>query len=263
MKIESKYVPPKNGSGIEKMISSLTPIEQDDFKAEKKMMSILQQAIKEDILVLLQHQGDSHSIWNSLKVKFLGSVSMIKSKTALMKKEFDIFTGIKGEATKQLIERYCHLVVEMKRLGITKTDEEWVDKLADALPYDEWGTYLLVLKNNLEYVGFNLSTFIEKIESHELKLTKIRKMKSSSVQQDVLLYYKGSTPATSNLSPKVQIAFSTDSTSGVSSVTSSNNNSPFASLNQIQRFKTHLINPTLKVRQDQTVKVKVQEFCAT
>ncbi|KAJ0948206.1 hypothetical protein HanRHA438_Chr01g0024551 [Helianthus annuus] len=229
MKIESKYVPPKNGSGIEKSIGSLTPIEQDDFKAEKKMMSILQQAIKEDILVLLQHKDNSQSVWSSLKVKFLGSVSMIKSKTALLKKEFDIFTGIKGETTKQLIERYCHLVVEMKRLSINKTDEEWVDKLADALPYDEWGTYLLVLKNNLEYVGFNLSSFIEKIEAHELALTKIRTMNSSNVQQDVSLYYKGSSLATMNLSPKIQTAFSADSTSRVSPGTSSSNNSPFAS----------------------------------
>ena len=107
------------------------------------MVSILQQAIKEDILVLLQHQGDAQSIWNALKIKFLGSVSMIKSKKALLKKEFDIFTAISGESTKELIERYCHLVVEMKRLDIDKTDEEWVDKLADALPQEEWG-YILV-----------------------------------------------------------------------------------------------------------------------
>ncbi|KAJ0690938.1 putative transcription factor interactor and regulator CCHC(Zn) family [Helianthus annuus] len=85
------------------------------------------------------------------------------------------------------------------------------------------------VKKNLEYVRFNLSTFIEKIESHELELKKIRKMKSSSVQQDVSLYYKGNSPATSNLSPKIQIAFSADSTSGVSPGTSSNNSSPFAS----------------------------------
>ncbi|KAJ0690937.1 hypothetical protein HanOQP8_Chr11g0423541 [Helianthus annuus] len=99
MKIESKYVPPTNGSGIEKTIGSLTPLEQEGFKVEKKMMSIMQQAIKEDIIVLLQHQDNSQSVWNALKVKFLGSVSMIKSKTALLKKEFDIFTGIKGERT--------------------------------------------------------------------------------------------------------------------------------------------------------------------
>ncbi|XP_022031046.1 uncharacterized protein LOC110931986 [Helianthus annuus] len=105
MKIEAKYVPPVNGMGLEKGIGSLTETKQIDFKAEKKMVSILQQAIKEDILVLLQHEENSQSMWQALKLKFQGSVSMIKSKKALIKKEFDIFTGIKGETTNSFIEK--------------------------------------------------------------------------------------------------------------------------------------------------------------
>ncbi|XP_035834205.1 uncharacterized protein LOC118482698 [Helianthus annuus] len=141
IKIERKYVPPVDGLNMLKTIASLTEAEQIEFKAEKKMVSILQQAIKEDILVLLQHDESAQSIWQALEQKFKGSASMIKSKKALIKKEFDIFTGIKGESTKQLIERYCHLVVEMRRLKIEKTNEEWIDKLCDALPYEEWGTW--------------------------------------------------------------------------------------------------------------------------
>ncbi|KAJ0477395.1 putative transcription factor interactor and regulator CCHC(Zn) family [Helianthus annuus] len=206
MKIEAKYVPPVNGMGLEKGIGSLKETEQIDYKAEKKMVSILQQAIKEDILVLLQHQDNSQSMWQALKLKFQGSVSMIKSKKALIKKEFDIFTRIKGETTKQLIERYCHLVVEMKRLDITKTNEEWIDKLCDALP-----------------------SFIEKIEAHELELLKIKKMNSASMQQDVSLYYKGNPTVLTNQSPKIQTGFIADNTSSVSSNTpQSGNSSPFA-----------------------------------
>ncbi|XP_022008169.1 uncharacterized protein LOC110907502 [Helianthus annuus] len=176
-------------------------------------------AIKEDILVLLQHGDDSQSMWQALKLKFQGSVSMIKSKKALIKKEFDIFTGMKGETSKQLIERYCHHVVEMRRLEIKKTDEEWIDKLSDALPYDEWGTYLMMLKNNSDFVNLNLSAFIEKIEAHELELLKIRKMNSANVQQDVSLYYKGSTPVATNQSPKIQTDFSADTNSSASTNT--------------------------------------------
>ncbi|KAJ0494654.1 hypothetical protein HanIR_Chr12g0599901 [Helianthus annuus] len=91
LKVETKYVVLVNDAGIPKTLNSLTPAEAESFKAEKKMVSILQQAIKEDILVLLHHQNDAQSIWNSLKMKFLGSVAMIKSKKALLKKEFDIF----------------------------------------------------------------------------------------------------------------------------------------------------------------------------
>ncbi|XP_021980562.1 uncharacterized protein LOC110876710 [Helianthus annuus] len=228
MKIEKIYVPPVDGMGLEKGIGSLTETEQNDFKAEKKMVSILQQAVKEDILVLLQHDDNSQSMWQALKLKFQGSVSMIKSKKALIKKEFDIFTGMKGETTKQLIERYCHLVVEMKRLEITKTNEEWIDKLSDALPYDEWGTYLMMLKNNSDFVNLNLSSFIEKIEAHELELLKIKKMNSANVQQDVSLYYKGSTPVATNQSPKIQTGFSADTNSSASrNTTQSNKPSPF------------------------------------
>ncbi|KAJ0608540.1 hypothetical protein HanHA89_Chr03g0109701 [Helianthus annuus] len=95
MKIEQKYVPQVDGIGMVKYTGSLTETEQTEFKAEKKMVSILQQAIKEDILVLLQHDESSQSIWQALELKFKGSVSMIKSKKALIKKEFDFLLGSK------------------------------------------------------------------------------------------------------------------------------------------------------------------------
>lgn len=59
---------------------------------------------------------------------------MRKSKMALLNKEFDIFTMLKGETFGHLIERYCHLMNEMKRLGIEKPKYEHIVKLADTLP---------------------------------------------------------------------------------------------------------------------------------
>ncbi|KAJ0555997.1 hypothetical protein HanIR_Chr07g0308651 [Helianthus annuus] len=98
--------------------------------------------------------------------------------------KFDSFTGTKGESTKELIERYCKLYVEMRNLNITKMDETWVYKLANALPRDEWGTYLLAWKNSLGYFGFNLSTFVEKIQAQELEFQKIRKLKCDSGEKN-------------------------------------------------------------------------------
>ncbi|KAJ0825881.1 putative transcription factor interactor and regulator CCHC(Zn) family [Helianthus annuus] len=229
IKIEREYVPPVDGLNIKKTIASLTEAKQVEFKAEKKMISILQQAIKEDILVLLQHKNNAQSIWQALEKKFKGSASMIKSKTALLKKEFDIFAGIKGESTKQLIERYCHLVLEMRRLDIEKTNEEWIDKLCDALPYEEWGTYVMMLKNSSDFVNYSLSEFIEKIEAHELELVKVKKMNATNMPQDVSLYYKSS-PVVSNVqSPKIQTGFSADNTSSVApNAYQSSQSTPFA-----------------------------------
>ncbi|KAJ0820771.1 putative transcription factor interactor and regulator CCHC(Zn) family [Helianthus annuus] len=132
---------------------------------------------------------------------------MIKSKKALLKKEFDLFTSLPGEDTKKLIERYCHLVRSMSMLSITKDREEWVDKLADALPQKEWGTYLMILKNTGVYDGLTISQFIEKIEGQDLEQQKIARMNNPSGQQDVKMYYKGSVPEAER-SPKIQTAFS-------------------------------------------------------
>ncbi|KAJ0588610.1 hypothetical protein HanIR_Chr04g0176651 [Helianthus annuus] len=61
--------------------------------------------------------------------------------------KFENFTGIKEESTEELIKRYIELYWEMMRLKITKTNEEWVNKLANVLPGDEWRTYLLKSEN--------------------------------------------------------------------------------------------------------------------
>ncbi|KAF5814672.1 putative transcription factor interactor and regulator CCHC(Zn) family [Helianthus annuus] len=188
--ILKKYVLPQTELHVTKELSEFTDQERVMYKAEKMMISLLQQAIKEDIFILLQHDKTAKSIWDALKVKFEGSENMIKSKKALLKKEFDLFSSLSGEDTKKLIERYCHLVRSMSMLSITKDREEWVDKLADALPQKEWGTYLMILKNTGVYDGLTISQFIEKIESQDLEQQKIARMNSPSGQQDVKMYYK-------------------------------------------------------------------------
>ncbi|KAJ0887198.1 putative transcription factor interactor and regulator CCHC(Zn) family [Helianthus annuus] len=183
--ILKKYVRPRTELRTEKAISDFSDKERDMYKAEKIMISLLQQAIKEDIFVLLQHDKTSKSIWDALKTKFEGSEKMIKSKKAMLKKEFDLFTCLPGEDTKKLIERYCHLVRSMSMLSITKEEEEWVDKLADALPQKEWGTFMMILKNTGEYDGLMISQFIEKIEGQDLEQQKIARISNPSGQQDV------------------------------------------------------------------------------
>ncbi|KAJ0770600.1 hypothetical protein HanPI659440_Chr07g0259481 [Helianthus annuus] len=210
--IEKKYVRSRTDLGVTKAISELNDKERDMYKAEKMMISLLQQAVKEDIFILLQHDNIARSIWDALKVKFEGSEKMIKSKKALLKKEFDLFSSLAGETSKKLIERYCHLVRSLSLLGIEKSQDEWVDKLADALPQKEWGTFLMILKNTGEYDGLTISQFIEKIESQDLEQQKIARMNNPSNQQDVKMYYKGGVQDV-EMSPKIQTAFSAGNSS--------------------------------------------------
>ncbi|KAM0043296.1 putative transcription factor interactor and regulator CCHC(Zn) family [Helianthus debilis subsp. tardiflorus] len=238
--ILKKYTLPRTELQVIKDISEFTDQERAMYKAEKMMISLLQQAIKEDIFILLQHDKTAKSIWDALKVKFEGSENMIKSKKALLKKEFDLFSSLPGEDTKKLIERYCHLVRSLSMLGVEKGREEWVDKLADALPQKEWGTYLMILKNTGVYDGLTISQFIEKIESQDLEQQKIARMNSPSGQQDVKMYYRGSIPATeSERSPKIQTAFSAGDSSEKVDQSSNNSSSGFSSFPSVNPKETN------------------------
>ncbi|XP_022019408.1 golgin subfamily A member 6-like protein 6 [Helianthus annuus] len=135
---EVQYSRPVGDNRVKLPIRELSAEEKKKYKDEKMMVSLLQQAIKEDILILLQHNGSAHSIWTELEAKFLGSDEMLKNKNSLMKKEFDLFRGLRNENTKQIIERYCNLLKNMNRLGIKKDNDELVEKLADALPHDPY-----------------------------------------------------------------------------------------------------------------------------
>ncbi|XP_076911356.1 uncharacterized protein LOC143569279 [Bidens hawaiensis] len=143
MAVKEEYIISKNENGSNNRLSQIAEGERNQFLREKKMLSLFQQAIKAENFQLLQHNGSCYSIWQAILNKDRGNPDMRKSKMALLKKEFDIFTQVKGETFAQLVERYCHLVNEMKRLGIDKPDYEYIDKLADALP-EEWGTFVMI-----------------------------------------------------------------------------------------------------------------------
>ncbi|KAJ0725151.1 putative transcription factor interactor and regulator CCHC(Zn) family [Helianthus annuus] len=205
------YEKPKNERGLVKGFDDFTEADKLKYTSEKMMISILQQAVKEDIFVLLQHNGTARSIWEALIQKFRGSADMIKNKKALLKKSFDMFTAFDHETTKQTIDRYCHLVLEMGRLDIKKEDDEWVDKLAEALPQHKWGTYLMVVKLMRKSESMNLAQFIQKIEEQELDIQKTAIMTNPNAKQDVSLYYRGNKfETTPSQSPKISTAFSAD-----------------------------------------------------
>ncbi|KAJ0508375.1 putative transcription factor interactor and regulator CCHC(Zn) family [Helianthus annuus] len=176
------------------------------------MIALIQSAIRNDIFAFLNHDGSSKFIWEALRVKAEGGKQIKKNKIALLKKEFGLFDNIKGESVTQMIERFCHLKIELERFEIVKTREEIIDKVIEALPRaDQWQTFVFILKNDALYETISLDTLFEKIETHELELKKQNKMSSSSHQQNVGLYYKGDLPSVkADSSPKT--AFSGERT---------------------------------------------------
>ncbi|KAJ0449157.1 hypothetical protein HanHA89_Chr17g0725231 [Helianthus annuus] len=209
---EEPYVKPtKNDvvNGIPLTLREMTSADKKKYRDEKLMVSLLQQAIKDDILILLQHDGTAYSIWTELEAKFIGSDDMLKNKMSLMKKEFDLFRGLKNENTKQIIDRYCNLVRNMTKLGVKKDTDELIEKLADALPYETWGTFLMMLRSNkTNYKKMTLGDFIKHLEAQEMEQRKIARMKNYDGEHDISLYYKGGVSGSTNHSANFETAFS-------------------------------------------------------
>ena len=99
-----------------------------------------------------------------MDLKFFNMTSETVNRINVLKKEFDLFSGCPGESTKSIIERYSHLVRSMSEKGIQKNPNEWVERLANSIPQQEWGTYLLDLKRNGEYSRLSICQFIKKLE---------------------------------------------------------------------------------------------------
>ncbi|KAJ0496280.1 hypothetical protein HanHA89_Chr13g0497881 [Helianthus annuus] len=201
--LEYGYEKPKDDKGEELPFKRFSRDDKAEFAAEQRMIALIQSAIRNDIFALLNHSGSSKSVWEALRVKAEGGKQIKRNKIALLKKEFDLFDGLKGESVRQMTERFCHLKIELERFKIDKTREELIDKVIEAPRVDQWQTFVFILKNDVSYDEISLDSLFEKIESHDLELQKQSKMTGSSHQQNVGLYYKGSVPSDKGVgSPK-------------------------------------------------------------
>ncbi|KAJ0809384.1 putative transcription factor interactor and regulator CCHC(Zn) family [Helianthus annuus] len=221
------YNKPRNDRRELITLKDFTADDKKEHSAELRMKTLLQQSIREDIFSLLQYGETSKSIWEALKVKAEGGKDIKKNKISLLKKEFDMFSCMKNETVRQMIERFCHLKIELERFEINKDREEMVDKLVEALPpEDDWKTYVIVLKNDVNFEKLTLDQLIEKIEGHDLLIQKQNKMSSSNYQQNVGLYYRrgllqNNESSKINESPRIKTGFTAEKTSDTSKNTSS------------------------------------------
>ncbi|KAJ0604142.1 putative transcription factor interactor and regulator CCHC(Zn) family [Helianthus annuus] len=211
LKLVSEYqVPEKEGGEL---------IEEKDFTekdvknvvAEYRMITLIKQSVREDIISLLENEKTSKKLWEALERKCVGSNEIVKNKKKLLHKEFEVFNCMKNESVCKMLERFGHLKMELVRYNIDYSEELMVDKLFDALPNDQdWKYFALMLKNTIKPDELKIDLLIERLESHELEL-KRSKVNSPGYQQNVELYYRGSVPNAG--SPKT--AFSAESSNSV------------------------------------------------
>ncbi|XP_022040499.1 uncharacterized protein LOC110943049 [Helianthus annuus] len=120
LKLVTEYKAPEktDGGAIEE--KDFTELDVKHVVAEYRMITLIKQSVREDIISLLENKKTSKKLWEALERKCIGSNEIVKNK-------------------KNMLERFGHLKMELTRHGISYDEDLMVDKLFDSLPNDqEW-----------------------------------------------------------------------------------------------------------------------------
>ncbi|XP_035832068.1 uncharacterized protein LOC110870703 [Helianthus annuus] len=127
---------PVKDDGKKVDIKDLSVEEKQKYKNENLMVSLLQQAIKEEILILLQHNGSAHSIWKELKSKKTDLKAFVAQKVE--DDDNDYWANSMKEYLKYLAKRDA----EKARIAKKKVekqddrdDDYWADKMKEHLKF--------------------------------------------------------------------------------------------------------------------------------
>ncbi|KAM0002892.1 putative RNA-directed DNA polymerase [Helianthus debilis subsp. tardiflorus] len=191
---------------------------EDDKKAyelEKKAFATLTQALSKDIYHQFSYCKTTKALWDCLIARGEGNAAARKSRHDLLKKEFDSFQFLENETLNDMTTRFYHLISEMCAYGVIATQQDMVNKFADALP-PKWSSFIELLKHTGALDTINIYEFIQKLEHKNEE--EIRKAKRAPVPQNTEMYLPGFGPSVSSSSssvqqPKPQTAFVSNTSS--------------------------------------------------
>ncbi|KAJ0620890.1 hypothetical protein HanIR_Chr01g0002531 [Helianthus annuus] len=139
---------------------------EDDKKAydlEKKAFATLTQALNKDIYHQFSYCKDTKTLWDALVARGEGNAATRKSRHDLLKKEFESFQFLENETLNDMTTRFYHLISEMFAYGVLATQQDMVNRFADALP-PKWSSFIELLKHTGTLDTVNIYEFIQKLE---------------------------------------------------------------------------------------------------
>ncbi|KAJ0619719.1 hypothetical protein HanHA89_Chr02g0074431 [Helianthus annuus] len=160
---------------------------EDDKKAyelEKKAFATL----SKDIYHQFSYCKTTKALWDALVARGEGNAAARKSRHDLLKKEFDSFQFLENETLNDMITRFYHLISEMCAYGVAATQQDMVNRIADALP-PKWSSFIELLKHTKTLESVNIYEFIQKMEHKNDE--EIRKAKRSPAPQNTEMYLPG------------------------------------------------------------------------
>ncbi|KAM0070343.1 putative transcription factor interactor and regulator CCHC(Zn) family [Helianthus debilis subsp. tardiflorus] len=187
--------------------------DKKSYELEKKAFATLTQALNKDIYHQFSYCKNTKTLWDALVARGEGNAATRKSRHDLLKKEFDSFQFLENETLNDMTTRFYHLISEMCAYGVMATQQDMVNKFADALP-PKWSSFIELLKHTGTLDAVNIYEFIQKLEHKNEE--EIRKAKRAPVPQNTEMYLPGFdilAKSAAAQQPKLQTAFVSNTSS--------------------------------------------------
>ncbi|KAF5775382.1 putative RNA-directed DNA polymerase [Helianthus annuus] len=185
------------------------------YELEKKAFATLTQALNKDIYHQFSYCKTTKTLWDALVARGEGNAAARKSRHDLLKKEFESFQFLENETLNDMTTRFYHLISEMCAYGVVSTQQDMVNRFADALP-PKWSSFIELLKHTGTLDTVNIYEFIQKLEHKNDE--EIRKARRAPAPQNTEMYLPGfdalaRSAAAQQQQPKLQTAFVSNTSS--------------------------------------------------
>ncbi|KAI3695031.1 hypothetical protein L1987_78019 [Smallanthus sonchifolius] len=138
---------------------------------DNKAYETIAMALPMDIFNIFAEYTTAKDLWVASCTRFEGSVDVRESKRDLIKKQYEIFSSVRGESMSDLINHFSSIVSRLKVMGVEYPTLELNKKLLDALP-EEWNMYRIMIKKTENLSALSQQEVYNILESYEIEIKK-------------------------------------------------------------------------------------------
>lgn len=135
--VRSGYNAPKITFGDSKEATAFSALGDEErrmYEDEEKAYASITMGLPLDILHTFEQYTTAKTLWDALEARYEGDTKVKKGRIDLLKAQFLVFKYMNNESMEGTINRFYHLIAEMKYFNIEPSVAEKKEKLLDAMP---------------------------------------------------------------------------------------------------------------------------------
>ncbi|KAI3796079.1 hypothetical protein L1987_38742 [Smallanthus sonchifolius] len=138
---------------------------------DNKAYGTIAMALPMDIFNIFAEYTTAKDLWSALCTRYEGSEDVRESKRDLIKKQYAMFSSVRGESIPDLINRFSSIVSRLKVMGVEYPTLDLNKKLLDSLP-EEWNMYRIMIKKTENLSALSQQEIYSILKSYEIEIKK-------------------------------------------------------------------------------------------